>query len=81
MGYVWCFFSNHLDLRRILTYYSFEGHRLEKYFPLSGYVEVCYDDSKSCVLFKSIKMIQKFCYFDFASPWEQITHSDKSNKK
>jgi NADH dehydrogenase (ubiquinone) Fe-S protein 3 len=44
-------------------------------------VEVCYDDLKKRVVFKPIKMTQEFRYFDFASPWEQMTRSDKSNKK
>ncbi len=75
------YFSNHPDLRCILIDYGFEGHPLWKDFPLSGYVEVCYDDLKKRVVFKPIKMTQEFRYFDFASPWEQMTRSDKSNKK
>jgi NADH:ubiquinone oxidoreductase subunit C len=75
------YFSNHLELCHILTYYSFEGHPLRKDFPWSEYVEVSYDDSKKCVVFEPIKMTQEFHYFDFANPWEQMSHSDKSNKK
>jgi NADH dehydrogenase (ubiquinone) Fe-S protein 3 len=75
------YFSNHRELCRILTYYDFEGHSLWKDFPLSGYMEVCYDDSKKCVVFEPIEMTQNFCYFDFASLWEQILHIDKSNKR
>jgi NADH:ubiquinone oxidoreductase subunit C len=75
------YFSNHPDLHRILIDYSFEGHPLQKDFLLSGYVEVHYDDSKKRVVFEPIEMIQEFCYFDFTSPWEQMSHSDKSNKK
>ncbi len=75
------YFSNHLDLCRILTNYNFEGHPLQKNLPLNGYVEVCYDDSKKCVVFEFIKITQEFCYFDFASPLEQMLHSDKLSKK
>jgi len=75
------YFLNHLDLCRILTYYNFEGHPLQKEFRLSGYEEVYYDDSKKRVVFEPIKMTQEFRYFDFVSPWEQMSHNDKSNKK
>jgi NADH dehydrogenase (ubiquinone) Fe-S protein 3 len=75
------YFSNHLDLRRILADCNFDGHPLRKDFPLSGYVEVRYDDSKKRVVSELIEMTQEFHYFDFASPWEQMSHSDKSNKK
>ena len=65
------FFANHPDLRRILTDYGFEGHPLRKDFPLTGYVEVRYDDSEKRVLTEPLELAQEFRYFDFASPWEQ----------
>jgi NADH dehydrogenase (ubiquinone) Fe-S protein 3 len=66
------FFSNHPDLRRILTDYGFTGHPLRKDFPLSGFLEVRYDDSEKRVINEPVEMTQEFRFFDFASPWEQI---------
>uniref|UniRef100_U5YE35 NADH dehydrogenase [ubiquinone] iron-sulfur protein 3 n=1 Tax=Closterium baillyanum TaxID=1416941 RepID=U5YE35_9VIRI len=63
------YFTNHPDLRRILTDYGFEGHPLRKDFPLSGYLEVRYDDSEKRVVSEPIEMAQEFRYFDFTSPW------------
>jgi len=64
------FFSNHPDLRRILTDYGFDGHPMRKDFPLSGYFEVRYDDDSRKVLLEPVQLTQEFRYFDFISPWE-----------
>jgi NADH-quinone oxidoreductase subunit C len=64
------FFDNHPDPRRILTDYGFEGHPLRKEFPLTGYVEVRYDDEEKRVVYEPVKLVQDFRNFDFESPWE-----------
>jgi NADH-quinone oxidoreductase subunit C len=66
------FFSGHPDLRRILSDYGFEGHPLRKDFPLTGYVEVRYDDSQKRVVYEPVSLTQEFRDFDFMSPWEGI---------
>jgi NADH-quinone oxidoreductase subunit C len=63
-------FSNHPDLRRILTDYGFEGYPLRKDFPLTGYVEVRYDDAAKRVIYEPVKLVQEYRNFDFLSPWE-----------
>ena len=63
-------FSGHPDLRRILTDYGFQGHPLRKDFPLTGYVEVRYDDAQKRVVYEPVKLTQEFRSFDFMSPWE-----------
>jgi NADH:ubiquinone oxidoreductase subunit C len=65
-------FSNHSDLRRILTDYGFQGFPLRKDFPLSGFIEVRYDDELKRVIYDSIELSQEFRYFDFKSPWQQL---------
>ena len=63
-------FSGHPDLRRLLTDYGFQGYPLRKDFPLTGYVEVRYDDAHKRVVYEPVKLTQEFRSFDFMSPWE-----------
>ena len=63
-------FTGHPDMRRILTDYGFDGHPLRKDFPLSGFVEVRYDDQEKRVLYEPVRLNQEFRKFDFLSPWE-----------
>ena len=63
-------FTGHPDMRRILTDYGFEGHPLRKDFPLTGFVEVRYDDQEKRVLYEPVRLNQEFRKFDFLSPWE-----------
>ncbi len=67
-------FSGHPDLRRLLTDYGFQGHPLRKDFPLTGYVEVRYDDAKKRVVYDPVRLTQEFRNFDFMSPWEGVEY-------
>ena len=67
-------FTGHPDLRRLLTDYGFDGHPLRKDFPLTGYVEVRYDDDQKRVVYEPVKLTQEFRSFDFESPWEGVDY-------
>ena len=63
-------FIGHPDMRRLLTDYGFDGHPLRKDFPLTGFVELRYDDEQKRVVYRPVQLVQEFREFDFMSPWE-----------
>jgi NADH-quinone oxidoreductase subunit C len=67
-------FTGHPDMRRILTDYGFSGYPLRKDFPLTGYVELRYDDELKRVVYQPVQLVQEFRDFDFMSPWEGAPH-------
>lgn len=74
-------FSGHPDLRRLLTDYGFQGYPLRKDFPLTGYVEVRYDDEAKRVVYEPVKLVQEFRSFDFESPWEGAPYALPGDEK
>lgn len=74
-------FDEHPDLRRLLTDYNFEGYPLRKDFPLTGFVEVRYDEERKEVIYEPVSLPQEFRDFDFMSPWEGAKYVQESEEK
>jgi len=74
-------FTNHPDLRRIMTDYNFEGHPLRKDFPLTGNVEVRYDDLEKKIVYEPVNLTQEYRNFDYMSPWEGINNTLEGDEK
>lgn len=74
-------FSGHPDLRRLLTDYGFEGHPLRRDFPMTGYVEVRYDDEEKRVKYEPVRLTQEYRQFDFLSPWEGVDYPLPGDEK
>src|ERR1700761_6521474 len=75
------YFDDNPDLRRILTDYGFEGHPLRKDFPLTGFVELRYDEDQKRVVYEKVKLNQAYRSFDFLSPWEGMNHTLPGDEK
>jgi NADH-quinone oxidoreductase subunit C len=74
-------FAGHPDLRRLLTDYGFEGHPLRKDFPVTGFVELRYDDDAKRCVYQPVQLVQEFREFDFLSPWEGAERVRKANSE